>query len=1100
MEGTLVSAKKVQERVKTIEEMNDIDEKAKEHLLDIYTKTLDHLDDISTNNQRSTVFETTRKQSPEEIKQLEDELAKQESQPEKSSEQVLATINKLPLAELEATYASESANLAAVTAKNSDLKQTLDQELNSASDIRKRIIEVNRSLEQRLEEKSLPLTGSNQELNKAEQWQLDSHIESLRSEIKMLDLRLLSQPARLKILKLKAELSDYKVKRIKSYNSQLKQQLDLKRSSEIQQTQEMTRAELSEAQGKHPLIESLAHSNALLSEVITQRDQELIDLEASGDVVFEETQRIKDEKDSLKKKLDIAGLNQILGKVLWEQKQALPDNKQYQKSLKNREQVITQLGLENIHYQEEMSNIKDREGYLTSLLLDTPPETILRIQDDLIKLINTRKTLLEKVIAIDEKYFRAMSELDFAEKKLINMAISYSQLIDEHLFWLRSATILNLDNFKDTPAQIKFLLAPSHWLKFVGETFTMSRSSPQVILGLLLFVFLLIKRVKIRALLIHAGRKTKKTSADSMLHTWKAIFYTLLLAIPVPMLLWIVGWQLANASEVSIFSHAVASGILIISFPLFSLILLRKMCIPGGSFETHFKWSGHLTDGLRKEMGRLMLTFIPIIFIMGLIFSADETSVNSGLGRLFILFILTTFALFFYRLLKPQTGLLTPVSRSNLQSFFERYQTLLFFLGMMSIVILMGMTIIGYVYTAGRMTELLIYSVWFIFAMVILQHMSIRWLLLTRRRYALKIAYEKRQEAQVLKQERLSTEDEVDGIDFEEPEIDIVSLNEDSQKLLNLALCILTITGFVFIWSDVLPALSIFEKITLWHHEAVVEGTMKLVPVTLGDLALAILILFLTIVGAKRFPAIIEILLLQNNNISSGERYTITTLTNYTILGVGFFALFNILGADWNRFQWLFAALSVGIGFGLQEIVANFISGLIILFERPIRVGDHISVGQNEGIVSRIQIRATTIMTYDRKELLVPNKEFITGQLVNLSLSDPVARIVIPIGVAYGSDVSKARQLMLEAVDENKRVLGEPVPTVMFRGFGDNSLNLELRCFVANVDNRVTITSEINEAVNGKFNAVGICIAFPQRDVHLDIKQPIDIRIQDKGK
>jgi len=273
-----------------------------------------------------------------------------------------------------------------------------------------------------------------------------------------------------------------------------------------------------------------------------------------------------------------------------------------------------------------------------------------------------------------------------------------------------------------------------------------------------------------------------------------------------------------------------------------------------------------------------------------------------------------------------------------------------------------------------------------------------------------------------------------------------------------------------------------------------------MLPVTLGDLALSFLILILTFVGAKRFPAIIEILLIQNSNISSGDRYTVTTLISYTIVGVGLFVMFNLLGAEWNRFQWLFAALSVGIGFGLQEIVANFISGIIILFERPIRVGDHISVGQDEGIVTRIQIRATTILTYDRKELLVPNKEFITGQLVNLSLSDPIARLIIPIGVAYGSDVSKSRELLLEAAYEHERVLEEPISKVIFQSFGDNSLNLQLRCFIGNVDNRMSTVSEINEAVNQKFNAAGINIAFPQRDVHLDIKQPIDVCIQNKSK
>jgi len=167
----------------------------------------------------------------------------------------------------------------------------------------------------------------------------------------------------------------------------------------------------------------------------------------------------------------------------------------------------------------------------------------------------------------------------------------------------------------------------------------------------------------------------------------------------------------------------------------------------------------------------------------------------------------------------------------------------------------------------------------------------------------------------------------------------------------------------------------------------------------------------------------------------------------------------------------------------------------LILFERPIRVGDYVSVGDNEGIVSKIQIRATTILTFDRKELLVPNKEFITGQLLNMTLSDPTSRIIIPVGVAYGSDIPKARDLLLQVALENERVLAEPAPRVIFYNFGDNTLDMQLRCFIGDVDYRLSTISDLNEAINGKFNAAGISIAFPQRDVHLDIQQPVDIRL-----
>jgi len=233
--------------------------------------------------------------------------------------------------------------------------------------------------------------------------------------------------------------------------------------------------------------------------------------------------------------------------------------------------------------------------------------------------------------------------------------------------------------------------------------------------------------------------------------------------------------------------------------------------------------------------------------------------------------------------------------------------------------------------------------------------------------------------------------------------------------------------------------------------------------------------------------------------MTAAGRYTLTTLTTYVVVAAGLLLVLSTLGARWSQVQWLAAALSVGIGFGLQEIVANFISGLIILFERPIRVGDAVTVGDTDGVVTKIKIRATTIRNWDGKELLVPNKEFITGRLLNWSLSDQTTRLVLAIGIAYGSPVRQAMNLLEEAAHENPHVLDEPSPTVIFESFGDNALGLLLRCFVDSIDLRVSTISALNEAINEKFNAAGINIAFPQRDVHLDTIKPLRVQLEQTG-
>jgi potassium efflux system protein len=173
------------------------------------------------------------------------------------------------------------------------------------------------------------------------------------------------------------------------------------------------------------------------------------------------------------------------------------------------------------------------------------------------------------------------------------------------------------------------------------------------------------------------------------------------------------------------------------------------------------------------------------------------------------------------------------------------------------------------------------------------------------------------------------------------------------------------------------------------------------------------------------------------------------------------------------------------LGFGLQEIFANFVSGLIILFERPVRVGDVVTVDEVTGVISRIRMRATTITDWDRREFIVPNKEFITGRLLNWTLSDQVNRVVLNVGIAYGSDTRLAADLLMRIAKEHPLVLEEPPPRVTFEAFGDNSLNFVVRCYLPDLDNRLDVIHDLHMAVDAAFRRAGIEIAFPQRDIHI---------------
>jgi potassium efflux system protein len=227
------------------------------------------------------------------------------------------------------------------------------------------------------------------------------------------------------------------------------------------------------------------------------------------------------------------------------------------------------------------------------------------------------------------------------------------------------------------------------------------------------------------------------------------------------------------------------------------------------------------------------------------------------------------------------------------------------------------------------------------------------------------------------------------------------------------------------------------------------------------------------------------VLVLSKLNLKQGSSYATTTLLSYIIAGVGFVSTLSALGVSWDKLQWLVAALSVGLGFGMQEIFANFISGIMILFERPVRIGDTITIGNLSGTVSKIRIRATTITDFDRKDIIVPNKTFITGQLINWSLTDTITRVTLKLGVDYGSDLDLVRSLLIKAAQDNPRVLKEPAPIVYFLNFGESTLDHELRMHVRDLGDRNPVLDEINRFINKEFKKQHINISFRQMEVYL---------------
>jgi potassium efflux system protein len=311
-------------------------------------------------------------------------------------------------------------------------------------------------------------------------------------------------------------------------------------------------------------------------------------------------------------------------------------------------------------------------------------------------------------------------------------------------------------------------------------------------------------------------------------------------------------------------------------------------------------------------------------------------------------------------------------------------------------------------------------------------------------------------------------------------------VNQQSSRLLRLTLLLAFLGVLYLVWADVVAVFSYLDNVTLYQYTSGTGAAATQVPLTLRVFIIALVIAGLTVALARNLPGLLEVLVLSRLNLAQGSAYATTTLLSYVIVGFGTVTTLATLGVSWDKLQWLATALSVGLGFGLQEIFGNFISGLIILFERPVRVGDLITIGNVTGTVNKIRIRATHITDADRKSVVVPNKTFVTSQLINWTLTDTVTRIVLTFGVNRGSDLAQAQQLIMQAVKENTRVLHDPEPSLFVTHYGATTLDHELRIYVRELGDRSAATDELIRRVDQLLREAGInLLSTPQMEITL---------------
>ncbi|MEM7501380.1 MAG: mechanosensitive ion channel domain-containing protein [Pseudomonadota bacterium] len=302
------------------------------------------------------------------------------------------------------------------------------------------------------------------------------------------------------------------------------------------------------------------------------------------------------------------------------------------------------------------------------------------------------------------------------------------------------------------------------------------------------------------------------------------------------------------------------------------------------------------------------------------------------------------------------------------------------------------------------------------------------------------------------------------------------------QLIADLVLWLSLVVYLIYVWDEAGTTLDSLNETIV---RGITVGDIQLVPAKIIGGILWFAALLIVIGWIKRW---IDRRWLQHIIIERGAREALITLFGYVAFVIALLVGLTQAGVDLRGLAIVSGALALGIGFGLQEIANNFVSGLILLFERPIRAGDFVTVGEIEGFVRKIKIRATEIETLDNQNVLVPNSELVSGRVTNWVLHDTHGRLRVTVGVAYGSDIDMVREILEQVAREHPEVITDgraPAPRALFMGFGDSSLDFELRCRINRIERRFSVTSDINFAVDAAFREAGIPIPFPQRDLHI---------------
>ncbi|MGE6137957.1 miniconductance mechanosensitive channel MscM [Aeromonas mytilicola] len=961
----------------------------------------------------------------------------------------------------------------AVTDSLNQLESTGQEYHVRVDELRKQLLQTRSQLDR------LSFSNESDRLQEAQQLATRLKEQSLSDRIQMLELEQLSAQQRNDLGKLKLQELNLAITDEDEWqNSLLNQQNQLRR--------EKTEQALAESER---LRRQLTSDLPLLQEQQQQNQALSLQLGALEDQI----ERVQDEQRGIDTSL--SGLNDLVNSVR-EQLEWLQISNAYGENLRSKladlpnyfpleklESDIVKARMAKYQYETEQDALKDTVQIRNNLLsgdeitLDRAQQAVL---DNLLK---ARRQLLTRLNDASDTLIQEQTRLKLLYSRQNSKIDEIREISASHLFWMPDVRPLTPAVLLGVPTALSLLLDPVNWLQLPRA---IVENNPMTLtlagLGLLVLAWCWAKLGRHLVQYSHyIAPRIGKVTQDKFSLTSRLLVRSLLAALPLPAMVLMMRGLLDGAWQYP-FAVAVARGLGEIWFLLLALLVARHLTLEKGILILHFRWPKEPVQRVWGQFRTLLLVLIPSFFVQGMANSYQEHAFYDSLGRLAFIVGALWLLLFFARLNReklPLTWGQADMTKPHLLHHFIWNSLML-----APLLAVLG-SLFGYFYTSRILLRQLELSLLAGLGCLLVYYLAHRWMLIQRRRLAFDRAKSKR--AEILAQRERDEDDLSSEIPdaVEEPELDLDTISAQSLGLVR-TLLMLGFTMLVVVqWSDLNSAFSFLSSIEVWQVSSKVAGIEQLSAITLQDLMLTAFAFILTVVTARNLPGLMELTLLQHLSLSPGTGFALTTVSKYLVILIGALTGFSMLGIDWSKTQWLVAALSVGLGFGLQEIFANFVSGLIILFEKPIRLGDTVTIRDLTGTVTKIKTRATTIVDWDRKEIIVPNKAFITEQFINWSLSDAITRVKLRIRIGLTQEPKRVQQLLEQCVQESTLVLDTPTPEVFLIEFTDSALIYEIRLYVNNMDHRMPITHEVHSLILEKLNQLGMHLPHQQIDIRM---------------